>query len=656
MDFWFRPWLSTVQPVQPARQTNIPTQQMQSYNVQWTILPWVSDEKSKKLVNFVNSQSKSEAERKLMLNDLHQEAIRREQQEMLKKEKDIAKAEMMQQLVKEKDPDIKKKLQVTVNMSNFADILREDAKNGWVDLYDMPDKEVVDKYLWAKPEEAKTMQDYLNGKISSVDVAKKLGVIKEEEDMRSDQLKSFTNVVAWAWASATGLPRFIATNLAKWVWRIAKELWADENKVQEMVDSYTKSISEEQLAKDMGADTESMAYKWTKMAWDIIQVASPSWLGKIGKMAWAKAGQIAWKIAGKTAWTIANVATQWAVDTAVFMPTSEQRLATKWELAWWAAMWVASKVVGKAYTAAKWKIWQFWEKLYAKTINLNPSQIKKISKANIAWESPERWLLDRKISWSLDEVQTKLDNIAEESYKKINQTIKPVAWRFKSEPADKILTALKKKVSGIEGLEDINTKLDDLMGKSKKWYQLSELVDIKRTLDKRIKMYSSSGDPVAQETAEGLRNLRGKLWEDIDSLADRAWIKNLRELSKEVQVATEISNSLENTIAREGKNRAMSLTDLIVWAWVGGWVLAGTQDIGKTATTVAWLLITKKVLENPAVRTKLAVQLDKLNPKVQQEIQKAIVNNTVLKWSAANIFRKALTLAWVKVLESNKQE
>jgi len=65
-------------------------------------------------------------------------------------------------------------------------------------------------------------------------------------------------------------------------------------------------------------------------------------------------------------------------------------------------------------------------------------------------------------------------------------------------------------------------------------------------------------------------------------------------------------------------------------------------------------LITKKVLENPAIRTKLAVQLDKLAPKVKNTIINAIQTNTPLKIGLRDILRKAFTQAGVKLLPNKK--
>lgn len=650
---------------------NTPLRQpMMTYDVRGTILPWVEDDKAQKIMDYVKSTAKSKEEEKYMLVDLHQQAVKRTQIEKYRTDREKNKAEMVKLSMETKDPEEKNQLDLSLRLSNMSDIVRDGLSKQWIDAWDLDDKEVMKRFMTNNTDKQEVVTNYLNNKIQTVDVAKQLWVIEEESKPEEDKssfgwnniewakqdnqefMQWVKNVVGWAYDSATWLPKFLAQNLAKGTAWIAKELWADETKVEQLLNDYMQ-ITEDLSGQWMWADKESLAYKWTKLVWDLAQIANPAWLGKL----WVKAGQVAGKVAKE--WSllsnVAKWATIWAVDTAVMVPQSEQRLATPWEIAMWATLWWAMPVIWAGYKKAKEKIWEFGQQLYAKTIKLNPSQIKKIAKDNIAWVDPERWLMDRWIKWSLDDIQKQLDNIAESSYKEINTSTSNVVWRYKSESTEKILSALKKKVEWVEGLEAINTQIDDLMSKGKKWFQVKELIDVKRLLDKRIKLYSSSGDPIAQETVEWLRNLRTDLWKDIDFIAEKAKLPDLRKLSKEIQVSTEISNALDNTINREARNRAMSLTDLIAWWTVWASVYWASGDPVKTMWSIAWLLITKKVLENPALRTKIALKLDKLAPKIQSEIKEAIISKWVVSEPTKKILNDMLVQLWVKTLSSNDQ-
>jgi hypothetical protein len=54
-------------------------------------------------------------------------------------------------------------------------------------------------------------------------------------------------------------------------------------------------------------------------------------------------------------------------------------------------------------------------------------------------------------------------------------------------------------------------------------------------------------------------------------------------------------------------------------------------------------LITKKVLENPAVRTKIAIALDKLAPKAKQELTEAIINKSPISEATKNLVNKIIS-------------
>lgn len=243
MDFWFKPWIQigndfskfqSKVPTKPQQQASIPTQPMQSYNVWFSsILPWVSEEKANKLISFVNTNAKSETEKKLMLNDLHQEAIKREQQEAFQSDRSNMKSKLMQQSVVEKDPTKKNQMKLQVNMANFADILREWAKKDWVDISSMPDKEVVDKYLTARPEEVPMMTDFLNGKLSSVDVGKKIWLIEETPvepvEEKNPLMRAWAWLVKWAIGAVKGAYEWLVPWFKEMI-QDSKRIIADQNK------------------------------------------------------------------------------------------------------------------------------------------------------------------------------------------------------------------------------------------------------------------------------------------------------------------------------------------------------------------------------------------------------------------------------------------
>lgn len=328
------------QPVATNQATTEPLRKpMMTYDIQGTILPWVSDETAVNLQNYAKANAKNPEEEKLLLQDLHQSAVKWSQVKRYVEDRQKNKAEMVKMSMWAKDPEEKKQIDLSLKLSNISDIIREWAVKEWfTDVWDLDDKDVLSKFVSNNPWQETIISDYLNGKLSNVDVGRQLGLIQEPVVEEKDNWV-VADVTAWALASSTWLPRFVANKSAEAIGWAAKQLWADEEKVTNLVNSYKQSISEEQLTKEMWADTESLAFKGTKMAWDIIQVANPAWLWKVGVKAWQIAEKVgkSWKLLSN----VAKWATIGAVDTAVFMPVSEQRLATGKEIAVWAAVWWA---------------------------------------------------------------------------------------------------------------------------------------------------------------------------------------------------------------------------------------------------------------------------------------------------------------------------
>lgn len=630
--FWYQTMISQTQP-----QDKVP---MMS-----EMYPWFEEKDILKLQNLTASIT-DPVEKTKVQNELYRKVLPQVINEQNMAKRDAMKNNQTFEAVNEKDPAIQKQKQWSLKLADLSDQIKT--------KFNLPataqDSDILGQFVKQTPNGQQMMIDYLNG--TNEDILTKTGLkvapVVEEKGWFMQTVK---NIIWWVWDSATWIAQFIGNLWAEKAYKDMIKSWVPEAKARELVDGFKNYLEESKISKTSGSDTESIWYKVSKTVTDIAQIANPAWLGK----AWLKAGQIASNV-WKVGWLVGKVAkwvTEAVVDTAIFMPQSEQRMATKWELATSAIIWGVLPVAWTLVKKAKEKIWKFGAKLYASTIKLNPSQIKKIAKTNVAGVEPERRLMDKNIKWNLSQIQTQLDDIAESSYKELNTKAWLIKWEYSSTSWKTILSALKKKVSWVEWLEEINTKLDTLISKDK--FSLTEMFDIKRTLDKRIWMYSKSGDPIAQEVAEWLRNLRDRLWKDIDWIAWSQWLTDLRLLSKDIQVSTEISNALENTIARESKNRIMSLTDIIVWWGVAWWVYASTDDPLKTLQVVAWLLVTKKIFENPAIRTKLAIQLDKLAPKVQTTIKNAIQTGTPLNITMKDILKKAFTQAWVKLLPNKQQ-
>ena len=69
----------------------------------------------------------------------------------------------------------------------------------------------------------------------------------------------FRNIVWWAWDSATWIWQFIWNTAADIIGRTAKKLWADEDRVNYLVDDFKNYLQDSKISKSVKADTTSLS-------------------------------------------------------------------------------------------------------------------------------------------------------------------------------------------------------------------------------------------------------------------------------------------------------------------------------------------------------------------------------------------------------------
>lgn len=266
--YWFQSKIPEQYMSKMPQQQVAPTpirQQMKTYNVEWTILPWVSDDKAKKIVDYAKQNSKSKEEEKILLNDLHQQAVKREQIEMYKKEREANKAEMVKYSMEAKDPEEKKQVELSLKLSNFSDIVRDWLKKQWIDARDIDDKEVVKRFVTDNPDKKNLVTDYLNWNMQGVDVAKKLGIIKDEEATKESNL--WKNIAIWAGATVWTL---WALKLG-WMWAETIGKWIYWFTLPPNIDEASAVQTEEARA---GANIKTPA-QYDVIDWKVVQTKAP---------------------------------------------------------------------------------------------------------------------------------------------------------------------------------------------------------------------------------------------------------------------------------------------------------------------------------------------------------------------------------------------
>jgi len=152
----------------------IPRQPMMSYNIEGTIMPWVTDKTAINLQKYAKENSKSITEEKILLDEMYQEAVKVQQRKLYEKDRSEMKADMWYKAYNATDPEEKKRLTTAVQLANLSDILREWAKKEWFDAYNMNDKDLIVAYWEANPDKQQMIVDYLNKDIGSMEVARQI--------------------------------------------------------------------------------------------------------------------------------------------------------------------------------------------------------------------------------------------------------------------------------------------------------------------------------------------------------------------------------------------------------------------------------------------------------------------------------------------------
>jgi len=264
------------------------------------------------------------------------------------------------------------------------------------DSYETIVKKYPELWLQAKP---------------TVDIMKGLRNAKKGLDMWNPMFSAlwlatatqwWSDVVWWFIDSFTWLPRWLAkigVNGAEKVWLISK--WQSE-KAKSKID---ESVSVWQNVK-------APTYQGTKMAWDLIQLAAPTWVWTavwkwVQAAMWAKSVPVIWKIA----W----MATEWAIWTQAQSVMDKGKLASVKDTALWALMWWSLEWVGQ-WLKATWK----WVGNFFKNLRIN-EQTQNVLKSTKPQELDDYIKAAQTAKWNLEAPTT-----FEIAAKKTDEAIKTI--------------------------------------------------------------------------------------------------------------------------------------------------------------------------------------------------------------------------------------
>ena len=346
------------------------------------------------------------------------------------------------------------------------------------------------------------------------------------------------NAIGWAWDSATWIWQFLWNTAADIIGRTAKKLWADEDRVNYLVDDFKNYLEEGKISKSVKANTSSWTYKVTKWLTDLAQTIWIEWAIK-DALPWA-----AWKLwALRNAWLwwkVAAWAIEWAADMWLYNIVSESELPTWKDLAIWAALWWALPIAwawlkaGKAIV--KREAWAWAEKLIERITKVSPAKLQKFE--NQFGENVGKFMNDRWLKTKKDASEYFINNI-----KKVDEALWSIQWTFKSPVVDDVLTESVEFATKTAD-ENLNRLLELQQKAANEWLTMSEVNEVKRYFEWHTKFtYGKSQDAVKASKAT---NLDTRLREWQMQMAKESWLDNLAQLNRETQASKYILNNAKD--------------------------------------------------------------------------------------------------------------
>ena len=488
------------------------------------------------------------------------------------------------------DKEIQAQYNVASRGNLLAEMISDVAKEKGYDVTGNA-SDIIWTYLQWFPNDSQAFYEFTHWDQDPEDFAVQMGWMEKPEN----DAGFFTNMVWWAYDSVTWLPRMIGKWTANAIGWVAKQFWADDAKVDELVNGYKNYLDSDWSGEAIGADKDSLTYKWTKLVWDLAQVATAEWLAKNA----IKATPL-WKVAmdaikqAPLGYRAAAWAIEWAWDMALYDMVSESELPSAWDLALWAWLWAIAPIAWAGYKAVKAATKKNAVNLAEKILQ-NANRMTKGEQSKFYQrynQSVWQWLNDRWLrNWE------DIVNYFTNSKNKVDEAMASIKWEFTDDSLTEVLDDVVDFAIGTKSPQA--DRMIALAEKNRKWWlTMSEINEVKRYFEAHNKFnYLSKW---TAEQAERATNMDTALRDWQRKVAEENWFTNLGELNRETAAAKEILNWSTKREAWVKGNNPISITDWIAVMW---W--------GLSPESVATLAL-KKWWDSPTVKSKIVDMLNRI--------------------------------------------
>lgn len=491
-------------------------------------------------------------------------------------------------------------------------------------------------------------------------------------------LETPTNIIGGAYDSVTWVPRFLAKWTAEAIWWAAKQLWADDDKVNSLVQGYKDYLDNDFSSENIWADQDSASYKISKTAWDIAQVAWWEALAKSAIQGTAKWAELVNYLKDAPTWQkIIAWWLEWAWDMTLYSIVSDSELPTAWEVGIGAAIGAAIPWVAAWYKAVKPIIKKWVDKIAPKlqlSWLLNPAKLNSVKNQLIdegtdlakawlkSWEADDvgKWMIERGFKW---DKPTIIKNLWEHA-KKSHALKREVLWASKSlhtvESANKSLEAVHNTIKDVPWLEKKLARVEELMGKQQ--HTLSELDEIKSILDDTVSIYTNAWDVKAWAVKKWMDIVRKDLKKYIEDAATKEWLGNVKLLNNETQIAKALEDAISRKDSADAARELLSVFDK--WT-IWGWLLWGTVWWPFDNDSFAWKMwnvivgaLAWKYIFSTKTKTNIASALNKMSWWSKKELTRLIgweIAAKDLSSAAKKWLEKIFKDSWISAISVPKE-
>lgn len=591
--------------------------------------PWLSDEQIKRLESLTSDPQEQQK--------LYQQAIQQLQADKMNENRIAAENNLTYQSLNEKDTKQRNYMQSNVRLEQLADLTKQ---KFWLNAD--ADTQSVINWLMQYAQDKGVSMDSLNDYLAWHNERFLYDTGLKEESTAHKVWQAWTDIAWWAYDSVTSLFRWWGKWLANVIWWTAKQLWADEQKTDELVQSYKDYIDSDWSAKSIGADTESLTYDISKWVWDMAQVLAGEWLLKAWVQSTAKGAELMKYLEKAPTWQkMVAGGLEWAGDMALFSIVSENKLPTTTEEAIGAGLWAVIPWAWALYKASK----PIVKKALNKTASqlelsglLNPAKLNQIKDQLIkewtdlaeAWlkgwnaEDVGTWMIERWFKWDKPTLISDLWTHAEKSHKLKREILWASDTLHDVESAKKSLQVIHDTIKDVPWLEEKLARVEELMAKDK--HTLSELDEIKSILDDTKSIYTLAGDAKAWAVNKWLDKVRKDLRKYIEDEATKEWLGNVKLLNNETQIAKWLQDAISRKDSADMAREMLGVFSktAIGWAaWYNVWPFDNDTLGGKVWNVIIWALAGKYLFSTKA-KTSLASYINKMSGWSKKELERLI--------------------------------